>query len=58
MIGVGIIGCGLIGNKRACALQSNAKLIGCADIDIHRAKSLAKNDAKVFENWRDLLAGN
>lgn len=56
MIGVGIIGCGLIGNKRARALGANAKLIGCADIDIQRAKSLAKNDAKVFENWRDLLA--
>lgn len=55
MIGVGVIGCGLIGNKRASALGTNAKLIGCADIDVQRAKSLAKKNVKVFENWRDLL---
>lgn len=55
MIGVGIIGCGFIGNKRASALASNAKLIGCSDIDIHSAKSMAKNDVKVFEDWRNLI---
>jgi len=55
MIGVGIIGCGLIGKKRANALGKNAKLVACADIDISRAKEVAINSAKAFSNWRELL---
>jgi len=38
---VGIIGCGLIGRKRAAALGHSGKLIACADIDLDRAKALA-----------------
>ena len=54
--GVGIIGCGLIGQKRAKAL-GKGRLVACADIDEARAKALAGNSgAKVFCNWRDLLA--
>lgn len=57
MLGVGIIGCGLIGNKRANALGEKGRLIACADISLDRAQSLAqKFDAKYMQNWQDLLA--
>jgi predicted dehydrogenase len=36
VLGVAIIGCGLIGQKRANSLGSGGKLIACADIDIDR----------------------
>lgn len=56
---VGIIGCGLIGQKRASALGAGGELIACADIDINRAASLANRfDAKSFRDWRDLIAMN
>jgi len=54
--GVGIIGCGLIGQKRAKAL-GEGQLIACADINKDKAKALAGNSrVKVFSNWRGLLA--
>ena len=56
MIGVGIIGCGLIGNKRASALGSRGRLVACADIDLKRAQALAGSEAKVLDDWRALLA--
>jgi len=54
--GVGIIGCGLIGQKRAKAL-GEGQLLVCADINEAKAKALAGNSgAKVFSDWRGLLA--
>lgn len=54
--GIGIIGCGLIGQKRAKAL-GEGRLVACADIHEARAKALAGNSgAKVFGDWRGLLA--
>jgi predicted dehydrogenase len=54
--GVGIIGCGLIGLKRAKALGVQGELVACADIDLGRAESLAaKSGAKAFQDWRKLL---
>jgi len=54
--GVGIIGCGLIGRKRAMSLGSG-KLVACADIKEENARSLAqKSGARVFGGWRKLLA--
>jgi len=56
IFGVGIIGCGLIGQKRAKALGSGGRLVACADIDVSRAESFAKGtNAKVFRDWRDLV---
>lgn len=53
--GVGIIGCGLIGQKRAKAL-GKGRLVACADIDGVRAKALAgQSGAKVYGDWRGLL---
>ncbi|MDA9661116.1 Gfo/Idh/MocA family oxidoreductase [Gammaproteobacteria bacterium] len=55
-LGVGIIGCGLIGKKRAKSLGSGGRLVACADIDFSRAESLAKGtNAKVFSDWRELI---
>jgi len=54
--GVGIVGCGLIGKKRAKALGIGGQLVACADIDVGRAKNLAKaSGAKVFRDWRELV---
>ena len=54
--GVGIIGCGLIGQKRAKALGFDGKLVACADVDFNRAQSLASTTgAKSFDDWRQLV---
>ena len=42
-IGIGIIGCGLIGNKRARALGSSFNLVACYDAFKERADRLAKD---------------
>lgn len=56
IFGVGVIGCGLIGQKRAKALGVGGKLVACADLDADRAQNLAKTSgAQVFRNWRELI---
>ncbi|WP_145573401.1 Gfo/Idh/MocA family protein [Yersinia alsatica] len=56
VFGVGIIGCGLIGKKRAKALGQVGKLLACADLDVSRAESLANSyGARVFHDWRELV---
>jgi len=54
--GVGIIGCGLIGRKRAHALGS-ARLVACADLIPERAQALARTEpgALATADWRDIL---
>lgn len=42
---VAIIGCGLIGRKRAQNL-AGAKLVACADLNIERAEALARSSSK------------
>lgn len=55
--GVGIIGCGLIGQKRASALGSGGQVVACADINLGRAEQLANRfGANAYANWQDLLA--
>ena len=55
LFGVGIIGCGLIGQKRAKALGQGGQLVACADLDVARAESLSGvNGAKVYRDWREL----
>lgn len=39
---VGIVGCGLIGAKRAAALRPEDELLACCDIDEEAARALAK----------------
>jgi len=59
VFGVGIIGCGLIGQKRAGALGLGGKLRACADIALDKATSLAARfNAKSSSDWRDLITMN
>lgn len=54
--GVGIVGCGLIGGKRARALGTGGMLVASADKDIGRAENLARGtSARAFADWRELL---
>lgn len=60
-IGVGIIGAGLIGGKRAAAIQAvgRGRLIAVADTDIARARALAaRHGGKLCADWRTLLKDN
>jgi predicted dehydrogenase len=56
---VAIVGCGLIGKKRANAL-GNHKLIAVADTNLQRASELAsgKSDILVTSNWKDAVLHN
>jgi predicted dehydrogenase len=54
--GIGIVGCGMIGQKRAKALGNGGQLVACADIDISRAENLAKGFcARVCLDWQKLI---
>jgi len=54
--GVGIVGCGMIGHKRAKALGNGGRLVACADIEMTRAENLANVfGARAFYNWSDLI---
>jgi predicted dehydrogenase len=59
--GVGIIGAGLIGAKRAEAIAKTGygKLLAVADPDIQRATSLAKKyGAEAVGDWKKIIASN
>lgn len=53
---VGIIGCGVIGHRRAEAL-GRARLVACADLRRDRAEALARTagSAEVESDWRRLV---
>ena len=53
---VAIVGCGLIGQKRARALGP-ARLVACADVILERAQALAQTapDAVATAGWRTVL---
>lgn len=52
LLGVAIIGCGLIGKKRAAALQP-ARLVACADVQLPRAQALAQSyGAHATADWQ------
>jgi predicted dehydrogenase len=54
-VGVGIVGCGLIGRRRAGAL-AGARLVGCADLDPARAAALAtERGARAVDRWERLV---
>jgi len=57
ILGVGIIGCGLIGQKRAASLGSGGQLVACADINLSRAEQLAQRfGVQALSSWNELLA--
>ena len=52
---VAIVGCGLIGKKRAEAL-AGARLVACADPDLARAQALAaRSGARAAADWREVI---
>jgi predicted dehydrogenase len=55
--GVAIVGCGLIGRKRAAAI-GGARLVACADLEPGRAESLARTvpGAEATCDWRTAVA--
>ncbi len=57
MYRVGIIGCGLIGNKRAKSLGNKCKLVGLVDIDLNKARKMALEfkDVNLFSNAEELI---
>src|SRR6185312_14923654 len=54
---VGIIGCGLIGQKRARTLAGRASLSVCCDVQAGRAEALAKSypSAAISTDWKSVL---
>lgn len=55
---VGIIGCGVIGKRRASVIQklANSKIIAVADTDPKKAKSLGSElNCKYFTNWKKVI---
>jgi predicted dehydrogenase len=55
-LGVGIVGCGLIGRKRSQALGPGGRLVACADRDGARSASLARDTgAQALSDWQGLL---
>ncbi len=55
MVKVAIVGCGLIGHKRAHALGA-AQLVVCADLDFSRAQMLAGQfDAEPTDDWQSAV---
>jgi predicted dehydrogenase len=55
MIQVAIIGCGLVGTKRAFAL-AGCRLVACADARLERAQKLAANfAARYTDQWESVL---
>lgn len=53
-LNVGIVGCGLVGHKRARALGQDNKLVAVADVDPRRAEGLASQHSgcESFVDWR------
>ena len=53
---IGIIGCGLIGRKRALALSNDDKLIACCDVNSEVAKRFGTEfSCKYFSDYKKLL---
>ena len=53
---VAIVGCGLIGRKRAFALSTEDKLIACCDTNLESAKKFGQEfDCVFFDDYKKLL---
>jgi predicted dehydrogenase len=54
---VAIVGCGLIGNKRAVALDPGDELVGCHDLNTDAAQSMAeRHGGRACADFDELLA--
>ena len=53
---IGIIGCGLIGNKRALNINASDQILSVCDIDVAKAKNLSKKlNCSYSDNYQDLI---
>jgi predicted dehydrogenase len=56
-LGVAIVGCGLIGHKRASALRPEDEVLACFDVNVGAAQSLcAEHGGRVCSDLDELLA--
>lgn len=56
---IGIIGCELIGQKRAAAVGADNSIVMVCDTDLERARSLAaRTGSHASTDWRELLRGD
>ena len=54
---IGIVGCGLIGNKRADNIGSHDKLIAVCDTDVTKAKELSKKlGCSYYLDYKDMIS--
>ncbi|HEY7306006.1 MAG TPA: Gfo/Idh/MocA family oxidoreductase [Bryobacteraceae bacterium] len=53
-----IIGCGLIGQKRARSIPENAEIVVCCDVNHARAAALAEctNGAEISTEWKSVVS--
>lgn len=59
--GVGVVGCGLIGERRAGVIHKSADeyLVAVADVDIQKAKGVAeKFDCLASQDWQDIVTND
>jgi predicted dehydrogenase len=53
---IGIIGCGLIGQKRAASVERRHRIVGVADLDRGKAEALAaRTGAAAATEWREVV---
>ena len=56
IFGIGIVGCGLIGKKRAACLGRGGRLVACADLQLSRAEEIAAQfGGRAVSSWRELI---
>lgn len=54
---VGIIGCGLIGRKRALALENDDVLVACCDINVEIGQKFANEfNCSFYKNYKELIS--
>lgn len=56
MMNVAVVGCGLVGHKRARALQ-NHRLVAVADVQVERARQLADQypGCTAYQDWQEVV---
>lgn len=57
IMNIAIIGCGLIGNKRAKSIKEKNKLVAVCDIDIKKAETFKKYNPDIFitSDWKEII---
>ena len=57
MFHIGLIGCGVIGERRVLNLPTDAKVVACYDVDVKRAQVIAgKTQSQVSSTLEDFFS--